>query len=177
MKKLTFIFILGLAVLPECFSQNMLIAGAEYNMYKPVFWDAMIGFNYMFTEHIQDDFLLSLGKARIEPNVSPKKFVFSVKDTVFYTINSKYIGLRLGVFVSAGIYEVSEYPDLFLSTGGLAGLWFFPKSLISLTVDVCPGYVWALGFNIMDIPTSILHDGGFILPIALNFHINFDRML
>jgi hypothetical protein len=149
-------------------------------MYKPVFWDGMIGFNYMFTEHIHDDFLLSLGKATIqndEHNDSTEKFVFSVKDNVFYSLNSKYIGLRLGAFVSVGVYGLSEIPDLFLSAGGLAGVWFFPKSLISLTVDVSPGYAWALGFDTKDIPGSTLHDGGFILPIALNLHINFDKIL
>ncbi len=180
MKKIPFLFILGVVVLPCCFSQNLLIAGGEYNPFKPSFWDCGIGFNVeVLNEHLQNDILFLGGSimVRDEEDERPQQFFFSVKDKFFYSLNGRYLGLRAGVSASFGIYDISEAPreiDFIFSVAGFAGICIFPKSLISIVLDICPGY--AMAFCINDDFEGSRNEFGFILPIFLGVQFNFDKL-
>jgi hypothetical protein len=180
MKKIPLLFIFGLVILPDCFSQNMLIIGGEYNPFKPAFWDSNIGFNIeVLDQHIQNDILFAFGGiwARNEEEKRPQKFLFSLKDKIFYSLDGRYVGLRAGVSAAFGIYDLSEFPqrtDLFFSAGGFAGICIFPHSPFSVTLDVCPGY--ALAFYVTDAPGASVNDSGFMLPISLGLRFNIDKL-
>jgi hypothetical protein len=177
--------LLGLAFLPDCFSQNVLIAGGEVNPLKPVFWGANAGFNFeILSKYLQNDFLLSFGgihagsgaeETQEEPE--PGKFLFALKDNLYVSLNGEILGLRIGVSASFGMYDIPEYPkmyDLFFNAAGLIGIGIFPQSLISITVDICPGYV--LAFRVTDAPSGAVNDSGFMLPIALGLRLNLDKL-
>jgi hypothetical protein len=180
MKKIPLLFILGMTILPGCFSQNMLIIGGEYNPFRPLLWDGAIGFNIeVLNEHIQNDVLLTFGGIRVKNKggEESQKFIFSLKDNFFYSLNGQYIGLRAGISAAFGIYDVSEFPgknDLFLSAAGLVGICIFPKSIISITLDVCSGY--ALAFCLTDAFDVSHNDSGFMLPISLGVRFNIDKL-
>jgi hypothetical protein len=182
MKKTLLLIIFSLAILPDCFSQNMLIIGGEYNIYEPVFWDGVIGFNQkLFKEIIQTDLLLAFGSLTLKEedteNEESEKFLFAVKDNLFYSWGKKYVGLRAGVSASLGLYDIPEYPkifDFFFKIGGLVGICVFPQSFISVTLDVCPGY--GMAFRLTDTLDHTFYDSGWVLPIALNMRFNFDKL-
>jgi hypothetical protein len=179
MKKVFFLFCFAMVVSANCFSQNMLIVGGDYNPFKPVFWNGNIGFNLeLFNENIQDDLLLNFGSltAENEQGKEPQKFIFSIKDNFFYSLDGRFVGLRAGVSASFGIYDIPEFPksaDLFFTATGLVGICILPKSLISITLDLCPGY--AVAFRATDAPGLSLNDSGFILPMALGIRVNLDK--
>ena len=97
--------LLGLAFLPDCFSQNVLIAGGEVNPLKPVFWGANAGFNFeILSEYLQNDFLLSFGgihagsgAEETQEETAPGKFLFALKDNLYVSLNGAILGLRIGI--------------------------------------------------------------------------------
>jgi hypothetical protein len=180
MKKIPLLFILGMVVLPRCFPQNLLMVGGEFNPLDPLFWNCGIGFNIeVLNQHIQNDTLLVAGgiRAENEEGERPQKFLFSVKDKFFYSLNGRYIGLRAGISAAFGIYDFSRDPqatDLFFSVAGLAGICILPKSLISITLDICPGY--AMAFRLNDAFKGSRNEFGFMLPISLGVQFNIDNL-
>jgi hypothetical protein len=175
------ILILGLAALPECAAQNMLIAGGEYHSFSPEFWDCYAGFNMeLYNEHLQNDLLVSFGgiTAASGPGEEKSRFLFRFKDNVYFSWDfNAAIGLRAGVSASFGIYDVPEFPSvwgLFFSAAGFAGICILPKSLIAITVDVLPGY--ALAFRVTDEPAGLINESGFMLPIAVGLRFNLDKL-
>jgi hypothetical protein len=179
-RKICCIFILGMAALPECAAQNMLIAGGEYNPFSPKFWDCYAGFNMeLYNEHLQNDLLVSFGgiTAASGQGEGKSRFLFRFKDNIYFSWNFSVIGLRAGVSASFGIYDVPEFPaawDLFFSAAGFAGICILPKSLISITVDVLPGY--ALAFRVTDAPGVSINESGFMLPISVGLRFNLDKL-
>jgi hypothetical protein len=180
MKKILLLLIFGIMVLTDCFSQNMLIIGGEYNHFNPSFWNGSIGFNIeLFNEHIQDELLLTFGSITAKNGIDKKepRFIFSVKDNLFYSLDGKFAGLRAGVTASFGIYDVPVFPksfDFFLSGAGLVGICILPRSLISITLDVCPGY--AIPFNFTDKFQFSGNDLGFMMPVTLGIRLNIDKL-
>jgi len=180
MKKILLLFIFGITALPNCFSQNMLIIGGEYNHFSPVFWNASIGFNLeLINEHIQDELLFTLGGITVKntKEEGPQKFLFSVKDNIFYSLDGRFIGLRSGITASFGIYDVPIVPrsfDFFFSAAALVGICILPKSLISVTLDVCPGYAMAFNYTV---PFEFSgNESGFMLPLTLGIRLNIDKL-
>jgi hypothetical protein len=180
MKKILLLFIVSVAVLPDCFSQNMLIIGGEYNPFDPGFWNGNIGFNLeLFNSHVQDELLLGFGGITVndEHDERPRKFLFSVRDNFFYSLDGEFIGLRAGISASFGVYDITEFPkvnDLFFSAAGFAGICILPKFFISITLDVCPGY--AMAFRVTDTFNISGNELGFMLPIALGIRLNIDKL-
>ena len=201
MKKIFFLLIMGVVFLFPCFSQNMLILGGEYNFYKPDFWSAGLGFNHrLFNEYIQNDFVFNFGRLTAkrtqiietevenggtengEPEIIrtevidyPQKFFFYVKDNFYFALEGRGLGLRAGIFASFGIYGIPDFPtayDLFFNGGGFAGISILPKSLISLTLDISPGYTVAFSFN----EGFSRNDEGFSLTLSMGIRLNFDRL-
>jgi hypothetical protein len=180
MKKIPLLFILGMVVLPCCFSQNLLMVGGEFNPLDPLFWNGGIGFNIeVLNEHLQNDTLLAVGgiRAENEEGERPQKILVSVKDKFFYSLNGRYLGLRAGISAAFGVYDLSGVPkvtDFFFSIAGLAGICILPKSLISVTLDICPGY--AVAFRLNDAFKGSLNELGFMLPISLGVQFNIDKL-
>jgi hypothetical protein len=180
MKKILLLFILGMVVLPCCFSQNLLMVGGEFNPLDPLFWDCGIGFNIeVLNEHLQNDTLLVFGgiMAENEEGERPQKLLFSVKDNFFYSLNGRYLGLRAGISAAFGIYDLSGAPkeaDFFFNIAGLAGICILPKSIISVTLDICPGY--AMAFRLNDAFKPSRNEFGFMLPISLEVRFNIDKL-
>ena len=102
-------------------------------------------------------------------------FFFAVKDALYFSLEGKYLGLRAGVTAALGAY-FPNFPsyEFFIYGAGFAGISLFPKSLISLTVDICPGYIVA--FHIKEIPNLALSDSGFVLPISVGIRFNIDKL-
>ena len=197
MKKAALCFLMGTVFLPLCFSQNMPIISGDYNIYKPDFWTVGAGFNIkLFKEIIQNDLSVNFGSmtARrieiIETKIDdengeeqiistevidyPQKFLFSIKDNIYFTLEGKFIGIRAGASASIGIYGIKlpgQY-DLFFNIGGLAGLSLFSKALISVTLDVLPGY--AVAFRILDGVSK--NEDGFALAVSVGIRLNFDKL-
>jgi len=176
-----FFSILGIALAPSCFSQNMLLLGGDYNlMGKPEVWNVGLGFNLkLYEEFVQNDFFINFGGIRArdagnEEAASPLKFLFSVKDNLFLNKEWRWIGLRAGVFASFGFYGIRDsfkIYDMLFSTGGLAGICVLPKALISVLLDVSPGYTIAFGND----GGLRIYEAGFSLPLFLCIRINFDK--
>ena len=198
-----FLFILGMAFAPSCFSQNMLLFGGDYNlMIKPETFNVGIGFNIkLYEEYVQNDFIVNFGGIRVryaekkhdeteptepiesiksiesnEPDDSaiPMKFLFSVKDNLYYNKEWKWIGLRAGVYASFGVYGIRDsltVYDLFFSIGGLAGICILPRALISMTLDIFPGYALTFG-NVEELS---VYEAGFSLPLSFYIRFNFDK--
>ncbi|MDR2483030.1 MAG: hypothetical protein LBD08_05290 [Treponema sp.] len=179
-RKAVLLLILSLAVTGAVFSQNMLILGGEYNPLSPGFWSVGAGFNLeLFNEYIQDDLMFNFGgvTALNEQGERPPRFIFSIKDSVYFSLDWDWIGLRAGITASAGLYQHPEFPEkaaLLFSAGGFAGLCVLPRSPISITVDLCPGY--AAAFHVTDKPDAALDEPGFILPVALGIRLNLDKL-
>jgi hypothetical protein len=158
----------------------MLIVGGEYNYFNPSFWSGNIGFNFeVFNQHIQDDLLLSFGSLGVkdENGGDINRFHFAVKDNIFYSLDGKFVGLRTGISASLGIYDVPEFPkifDLSFAATGFVGICIFPNSLVSITLDVCPGY--AVAFRSTNFTSISPNDSGFILPIVLGLRLNLDKL-
>jgi hypothetical protein len=180
MKKILLLLVFSITALPDCFSQNMLIIGGEYNPFDPGFWNGSIGFNLeLFNVHIQDELLLSFGgiTAKDDRDERPQKLLFSVRDNFLYSLDGEFIGLRAGISAAFGGYDVTGLPegiDLFFSAAGFAGVCILPKSLISITLDICPGY--AIAFRITGAPGISGNELGFMLPIALGIRLNMDKL-
>ena len=194
MRKAWILFMFSIVFLYPCFSQNMLILGGEYNILQPDFWNASIGFNQkIINRYIQNDILLNFGSItakniefietededsgiiRAEQISYPQKFIFSVRDNLFFSLDGRWIGLRAGIFALLGINGIPDFPtayNMFLNTGGFAGIWILPKSLVSVTLDISPGY--ALAFRLSEGP--YIHEGGFSLPLSLGIRFNFDKL-
>ena len=191
MKKPLFLFIFSLVFLYPCFSQNMLVFGGQYNFSKPEFWNAGVGFNMkLINEYFQNDLMLNFGSFRNEVIVSEEQgedtirvntgeykenYLYTVKDSFYFTLDGSWIGLRAGVFAGFGIYGVIEFPkvyDLFFNPGGLVGICLFPKSLFSLALDFSPGYVVAfrLGNGLY------INESNLSLSLSLGLRLNFDRI-
>jgi len=104
----------------------------------------------------------------------PVKFLFYVKDTIYFSLDGKWVGIRAGVFASMGIYDIPDYKtaaDLFFNGGGFAGIYFLPRSLIGVTVDVAPGY--AIAFRVGE--TLGINEAGFSLPLSVCIRLNLDK--
>ena len=184
MKKVCFLFILGTVLLPSCFSQNMIILGGEYNIFKPEFWGAGAGFNTkLFNEYIQNDLTVNFGGIRVkdaqndntEPGGNPFKSVFYIKDNFYFSLDGKWLGLRAGIFASLGVYGIPKFPtvyDLFFNPGGFAGICILPKSQVSVTLDICPGYSAAFRLG----EGMALNDSGFSLSLSLGIRFNIDKL-
>jgi hypothetical protein len=103
------------------------------------------------------------------------KFLFSLKDSFYFTLDGKWVGLRAGVFASFGVYGIPDFPkswDLLFNPGGFVGISLFPKSLVSVVIDVCPGYIIIFriddGFN--------KNEAGFSMPLFLGIRFNIDKL-
>ena len=180
MKKVFFPLILGTVFLFPCFAQNVLILNGEYNFFKPEFWSIGAGFNMkLFNNYIQNDFLLGFGGIKAEePETGgyPPKFLFSFQDSLYITRDWKYAGLRAGLFAALGNYGVPDYPanwDLFFSIGGFAGVSILPRSPVSVTVDLRPGY--AIAFRTEEGGANI-NEAGFSLSPSVGIRFNFDKL-
>ncbi|GHV22691.1 hypothetical protein FACS189494_09850 [Spirochaetia bacterium] len=176
MKRLFVIAVFLFAVSDGCFAQNVMMIGGEYNYREAGYWDAGFGFNFMLlNEHLQDEIMINFGAIQLKkPNAEPKDyFLINIKDSLFFALNWKVIGLRIGGTLSIGAYA-EDVGDFFFSVGGLAGLHIFPKSLISLSVDVCPSY--SLRFFVSPEFKGSFLDGGFALPVAAILRLNLDRL-
>jgi hypothetical protein len=197
MKKTFCMFVLAVIFLPPCFSQNMLMLGGEYGFLKPQSWGAGLGFNYMlFDEYIQNDLTANFGGIRVkdiyiveqtgeeEPGEASAseivfgdptlKFLFYLRNNLYFTFEWQWVGLRVGVFASLGIYGIPDFPstfDLFLNPGGFMGISIMPKSPVSVTVDLCPGYVMAFRTG----KELIKNEAGFSLSLSLNIRLNLDK--
>lgn len=180
MKKIFLVCVLGLFSLSPCFAQNMLILGGEYNPFKPGFWNSHIGFNIeLFNENIQNDFLLCFGgiTAKNEAGEEPHRFLFCFKDKLFFSLDGDIAGFRAGITAGFGVYESPPFPkvsQLFFNAGGVIGAALFPKSLISVTIDACPGY--AIAFRATDVPDAALDEAGFMLALSIGFRLNLDKL-
>ena len=176
-----FLFILGMAFAPSCFSQNMLLFGGDYNlMSKPEVWNVGFGFNLkLYEEFVQNDLLINFGGIRArdaekKEAAIPLKFLFSVKDNIYYYKEWKWIGLRAGVSASFGVYGIRDslsVYDLFFSIGGLTGICIMPRALISITLDISPGYALTFG----NAEKLSVYEAGFSLPLSLCIRFNFDK--
>ncbi|MDR2521313.1 MAG: hypothetical protein LBC72_01990 [Spirochaetaceae bacterium] len=180
-QKLVLLLVLGTAARSECFAQNMLIAGGEYNQYSPRVWDVYAGFNMeLYGEHLQNDLLLSFGSVDVasgDGGASGSRYFFRFKDNVYVSWDTRVIGFRAGVAVSFGVYDVSGFPTDwgFLGTAAaFAGICLLPKALISVTVDVFPGRAWA--FHATTAPAVSVDEAGFMLPIAVGIRFNLDKL-
>jgi hypothetical protein len=175
----------------------MLLLGGDYNlMSKPEVWNVGLGFNLkLYEEFVQNDFIVNFGGIRaryaekktdetesMEPIESnkpddsaiPMKFLFSVKDNLYYNKEWRWIGLRAGIFASFGLYGIrdsSKVYDLFFSAGGLAGICVLPKALISVMLDISPGYTMAFGND----GGPRIYEAGFSLPLSFYIRFNFDK--
>ena len=196
MKKAFIFFFLGAVFLPLCFSQNMLMLSGEYSFFKPQFWGAGIGFNMKyFNEYIQNDLTLNFGSiwakdvpveeeesdedrppvVQVESLGSSMRFVFYLRDNLYFALEGDWVGLRAGVFASLGVYNIIELPmsyDMLFNGGGFAGITILPKSLISVALDLCPGYLVA--FRLKDGISK--NQEGFSLSLALSIRFNFDKL-
>ncbi|MFP3040554.1 hypothetical protein LQZ19_01920 [Treponema primitia] len=178
MKKTMFLLILGLAFLTKSHPQNMLMIGGDYNIMKPGFWGAGIGFNIrLFNNYLQNDALLMIGNVFLQDTdgKEEEKYLFYAKDNFYFSKEWKYIGLRAGAAVSLGIYENPDFPEtipLFLNAAVFAGLCFFPEALVSVTMDICPGHIFL--FDILPSPSG--NDSAFSMPVSISIRINLDRI-
>jgi len=202
MKKIFPLLILLAVFAAPCFSQNMFLLGGQYNLTKPQFWGAGLGFNLkLFKEYLQNDLTANVGgiwakEAAIkepetdeteidEPETNgmeidgtetaaKMKFLFYVKDNFYFSLDWKWVGLRAGVFASFGVYGIPDFPkvwDLFFNAGGFVGICILPQSLISITVDVCPGYAMAFRFD----KGMATNEDGFSLPLSVGIRFNLDK--
>ncbi|MDR2480859.1 MAG: hypothetical protein LBD07_01010 [Spirochaetaceae bacterium] len=199
MKKFMFVFVMGMMIIPYSFSQNMVLFGADTGYFKPNigkyitkeddyyvrdYWNYNIGFNLqLFNPFIQNDSLLSFGSMTLSDQYNEvknngnsslkdyQKFMFGIKDNLYVTLDTKFIGLRAGVSGSLGIYDFFDF--LFNATG-LFGVCFFPKSLIALAIDVCPGF--AVDFHVNGATDMSLNKAGFILPVSACIRFNLDKL-
>ena len=202
MRKTCFFFILGVVLITPCFSQNMLFLGGEYNLNSPVFWSAGAGFNFkLFNNYIQNDFMLNFGSIwakeaqtkeqeeeddtnksirqqvsfPAQPGKYPMKFLFYLRDSLFFSFDWRWVGLRTGIFGSFGLYDIPDFPtvyDLFFNGGLFAGITIMPKSLISVALDFCPGYAVALRFD----KGPAINESGFSLSPSLTIRLNLDKL-
>ena len=186
-----FLFIFGMAFAPSCFSQNMIFLGGDYNlMIKPETFNVGLGFNIkLYDEFVQNDFIVNFGGIRAryaekktdetesnEPDDSaiPMKFHFSIRDNLYYNHEWKWVGLRAGIYASFGVYGIRDslsVYDLFFSIGGLAGICILPRALISITLDISPGYALTFG-NVGELS---VYEAGFSLPLSFCIRFNFDK--
>jgi len=182
-RKFFFPFILGTVFLFPCFSQNMLLLGGEYNFLKPQFFGAGPGFNFkLFNEYIQNDFTINFGGLWIkdvednDANGEPgMKFLFTIRDGFYFSFDWKLVGVRAGVFALLGVYGITDSAkswDMVCNPGGFAGVCLFPKSLVSVVVDVCPGYLIAFRAS----ENTAENDAGFSLPVYLGIRFNLDKL-
>jgi hypothetical protein len=156
----------------------MLILGGEYNLFSPEVWNAGVGFNIkVFDDYIQNDCLLTFGGIQAkpaeaeepEPGKPPMKFLLSVRDNIYFTIDGKWVGLRAGGFASFGIYGIH---DLFFNGGGLVGICVLPQSLVSVTLDLCPAYKVAFRVN----KGVTKNESGFSLGLFVGIRFNIDKL-
>jgi hypothetical protein len=164
-----------------CFSQNMFLLGVEYNILRPQFWDAGLGFNFMIlNERLQNDFLITFGgiwakDVETKTNAPRQRFAFSLRDSIYFSLDGRWAGFRAGIFASFGVFGVYDFPsiwDLVFNPGGFAGISLFPKSLVSMVIDICPGYV--ITFRIND--GLAKNEAGFSLPLFLGLRFNMDKL-
>jgi len=199
MKKKFLLCVLGAVFLFPCFSQNMFLLGGEYNFLEPQFFNVGLGFNLkLFNEYIQNDLTVNFGGilakdiVMIEeaPNDAANdeapelvmttgdprlKFLFSLKDSLYFSLDWKWAGLRAGIFASFGVYGISDSAkswDMIFNPGGFVGICLFPKSLVSVVVDVCPGYLVA--FRVSE--SMAENEAGFSLPVYLGIRFNLDKL-
>jgi hypothetical protein len=102
------------------------------------------------------------------------KYLFSIRDNLYFNHEWRWFGIRAGAFASFGLYGIRnslKAYDLFFNAGGMAGICILPKALISITLDASPGYAiafsYAEGFGI--------NEKGFSLPLSLNIRVNLDK--
>jgi hypothetical protein len=162
----------------------MLILGGEYNLFSPELWNAGVGFNMkVFDDYIQNDCLLTFGGIQAKPVKAEEpgsddpqmKFLLSVRDNIYFTLEGKWVGLRAGAFASFGIYDIPDNTkvyDLFFNGGGLVGICVLPQSLVSVTIDVCPAYKVAFRIN----EGIAENESGFSLGLFLGIRFNFDKL-
>jgi hypothetical protein len=161
----------------------MLLLDGEYNFFKPKFWNVGAGFNMkLINQYFQNDFMLGFGGIRVEEIITGEpqgeerqKFIFSIKDSFYFSLDGKWIGLRVGVFASIGIYDVPDFKkrcDMFFNAGGFAGICILPRSLVSVTVDLRPGY--AIAFRIGE--ERSINEAGFSLSPSVGIRFNFDKL-
>jgi hypothetical protein len=158
----------------------MLLLDGEYNFFKQEFWNVGAGFNMkLINQYVQNDFMLGFGGLRVKETESGEesllKFIFSLKDSFYFSLDGKWIGLRLGVFASIGIYDIPDFKkrcDMFFNAGGFAGICILPRSLISVTVDLRPGY--AIAFRIGE--ELSVNKAGFSLSPSVSIRFNFDKL-
>jgi len=188
MKKLFFLCLITSIFAPVCFSQNMFVLGGEYSLTNPQYWGLGLGFNLkVYKEYFQNDFSVNFGGIRVNDpaenmwahntkDAAEQKFLFYLKDNIYYSHDWKWVGIRAGVFVLIGLFDIYDNhsaADLLFNGGGFAGICLLPKSLFSLTIDVCPGY--AIAFYAREKEAGI-KAGGFSLPLAVGVRFNLDKL-
>ena len=179
MKKVFFLFIFSAVLFSPCYSQNMLLLGGEFNVTKPEFWNVGVGFNMIvINEYFQNDVMIQFGGVRAEDKETgdhKENFLFSVMDRFYFSLDGNTIGFRAGVFTALGIYDIVDFTsayDMFFNTGGFVGISLFPRSLLSLTADISPGY--AIAFRMSEGP--YINEAGFSLSLSLGIRLNFDKL-
>jgi len=186
MKKIFFLCVMAAAFAPPCSSQNMFVLGGEYSFTNPQFWGAGLGFNFkLFKEYIQNDLSVNFGGIRVNDPTqnmwahktktpAGRQFLFYIKDNIYYSLDWRLVGLRAGLFSSFGIYDIPDRTavDLFFNGGGFIGICILPKSLIGVTVDVCPGYAMAFRMG----KVRGINVGGLSLPLSVGIRLNLDKI-
>jgi len=180
----------------------MFLLGGEYNLLGQQFWNVGLGFNLkLINEYFQNDFMINGGFISAKDIVmvdappeadakddAPKqvmatgdlrtRFLFSLKDSFYFSYDWKWIGVRAGVFASLGVYGVSDSGKSFnmsFNPGGFAGVCLFPRSIVSAFIDLCPGYLVVFRLSGSDSDSLFKNEAGFSLPLAAGIRINLDK--
>ena len=167
---------------------------------KPMFWGAGVGFNLkLFNDYIQNDLMLNFGSINAEEAIidessdnedsrffsrstgdgtgtgeAAMNFLFYFRDKLYFSLDWKWVGLRAGISAALGVYGIPDFPtvwDLFINAGGLVGVCILPHSLVSITLDFCPGYTLAFRFSGFN-----KNDAGLSFPLFLGVRFNLDKL-
>ena len=206
MKKVLFLFIMGVVFLFPCFSQNMLILGGEYNIYKPDFWSAGIGFNHrLLNEYIQNDFTLNFGRITAkhtqiietvvenggtengeeengEPEIIRTEIIDYPEKFIFYVRDNLYLALEgRGLGLRAGVF----------ASFGIYGMPNFPTAYDMffngggfLGISILPK---SLFYVTMDVSPGytlafsindglVMNERGFSLSLGIGIRLNLDKL-
>jgi hypothetical protein len=180
MNKTVLVLLCGVCMPLSVFSQNLLMVGGEFNFFKPVYWDAGIGFNLniaVFDIYLQSDTFLNFGALTAEnaDGEEERNFLVYLKDNLYYSWDVSFIGFRLGASAGFGFYS-GEVGNCFFTIAGLAGIVILPASLVSFVIDIHPGYGMAFNLSSDHEYFVVLRDKGFVMPVSASVRLNLDRL-